>query len=325
MANTDLQVHTNNVVVPQKTYDEIGNPIIKTPGGNAITIYTNPFNGRIVQPGSLKNNKDLAPHVRKFYFNDLDISVDHLELIPILFKGITRTMFPKFETTDAAQEPLCRSSDGFTPDLRVENPLSMHCARVNENGKLEILCEHAKWEGSKPANCQMSKIWIFYEINLNIPFYWQLKSTSLSAFNKAERNRSKQIDINKFKGISSANDILYVTLKDEGTYVVPEFSYVNQPSVQDLLGVVTYYRQEFSNEDEESVETNNVSTTQSLPEAPDINDSGVEEPIVEIDAKESKSVADPASAKKGKASVEVDKNSGETLDSSFASDDNTPF
>ena len=319
MANSELQLIAANAAVPSKVFDETGNPVIITPEGKSIPVYLSPFMGKIVQSGSLKNNKELAEHVRKFYFPDLDISVDHLDLVPILYKGITRTMFPPYGSGTGTQEPICRSADGFNPSSNIEEPMSMHCAELDPTGKrINVLCEYAKWNGKTPAACQMSKIWIFYEINLNIPFYWQLKSTSLSAFNKAEKDWKKQVDINRFKGINSANDILSVTFRDEGTYVAPEFKYVNNPKVQDIAGVIAFYRNEFADtvtEDESPAAT---------PEA--IEGSGTVD-VIENDQVIA-SVETDTSTKNGKQKDKEDtttKKDSVTLDASFASDSGTPF
>lgn len=314
MANNELQLIASNAVVPQKTYDNMGNPVITTPEGNNIPVYLSPFNGRIVQPGSIKNNKDLQQHIRKFYFPDLDISVDHLELVPVMFKGITRTLFPPFGTSESTQEPICRSSDGLNPDMRIENPMCLHCASIANNGRVDIICEYAKWKNNTPAACQMSKLWIFYDINLNIPFYWQLKSTSLSAFNKAERDWKKQIDINRFKGISSANDILYVTFADEGTYVKPEFKYVNNPKVQDIAGIVAFYRNEFANDIEDD-STEGTEDMDPLVTKEELN--------ITVEAN-SNNITATGTAQEGSSGGETKKDAV-TLDSSFVAGSGTPF
>lgn len=321
MANTELQTIASNVEIPQKTYDNMGNPVIVTPEGTSIPIYLSPFNGRIVQPGSIKNNKELQPHIRKFYIPDLEMSVDHLELVPILYKGIVRTLFPPYGANESTQEPICRSANGLTPDPRIETPMSMHCARITESGKVEALCEYAKWGDNKsPAQCQMSKLWIFYDINLNIPFYWQLKGTSLSAFNKAERAWKKQIDINRFKGINSANDILKVTFTDEGTYVKPEFTYINNPNVQNIAGVIAFYRNEFSNEDNYSSESESPAAIADQSDAIyEVSDNIVKDDTV-IEASGTVTNTTKDDKKKTK-----DKEETVTLDSSFASDSGTPF
>lgn len=254
---------SKDLVAPTVQINKVGIPVIVSNKGEEVSIYTSPFNMRIVHPSSITNNESLLPHLGKFYFQEIDVSTEELILVPLSEGTIHRSLFPdNFNGSTGNNEPLCRSLDGLTPDSRIEAPISLQCAHINpDSGNIQVVCPMAMWENNRPSKCRMSKLIPFYDCAAQIPIYWELKGVALSAYNKALREWNKQVNINIYRGLSTDNLVLQVTLANKGTYFEPVFKYITYEGVSDVRNVIQYYKGLFiRQEDDSTVEVDEVDT-----------------------------------------------------------------
>lgn len=263
-------------LLPVAKINKTGIPVIATPKGEEVAVYTTPFNMRVVHPASVANNNALEAYMGQFYFQEIEMGTPELLMVPIKEGALSRTLFPaNYDGSAGTTEPLCRSLNGFTPDTRIANPQNLVCATQDPStGRVSVVCPMAQWINNKPSQCRLSKNVLFFEVKIRVPFYWQLKGTALSAYNKALRDWEKQVNIHRFHGTGTDNLVFKVTLKNKGTYYEPIFEYTTLEEVGDLADVVKYYRAVFNTEEGSEDIIEDESTNDSLPTA-----TNSEEPI----------------------------------------------
>lgn len=203
---------------------------------------------QMVQPGSVKANPKLFKgRAGQFYLasldereedeldQDADINfVETLRVLPIGLLRYSRAYFPVYDGADdgGSKEPLCRSTNGIWPSPFIDEPYATQCARwVASKDKKKVgyflkpMCPESVWINGNKPNCSLVQDWVFFDLDLRIPFILSLKSTGIGAFNKL----NKKFNVLEVKADRSGHEIddyfIRVSSSDEGTYRQLKFSF----------------------------------------------------------------------------------------------------
>jgi hypothetical protein len=213
-------------------------------GEKTIPVIDSVFDVQVVQPGSIKQNKDLKPHLGKFYFKDLETSKDVLLLLPLKELTPGRRLYPPFDSGE--KDLLCYSVNGETPSAKVEAPISERCGSFVQKGdvvRFEPHCPKAVWEDGKKPECSELKRAAFYDIETNMPLRMSFSGTGISAWNNFQKEYRKHKNIVRLQGKNLADYVLKVTLENEGTYYRLVFKFEEAPALHPALyrGLMEWY------------------------------------------------------------------------------------
>lgn len=233
---------------PPAAFEETSEGALFVVGDEKVPVLDTLLDVNIVQPGSVKQNKALAPHVGKFLYPDLEESFATLSLLPIKIMYRGRRLFPPFGEGDG--ELICSSNDGETPSDRILSPVAEECGRfVEKGGKLrfEPTCEQAKWseDGKTRPACGEVITVAFYDLSLKAPIRLQFRGTGISAWNAFLREFNKYKNIARLKGKKIYDYVIQASLENEGTYFKLSFKFQEAPEMQAsaFLPLLAWYKE----------------------------------------------------------------------------------
>ena len=212
--------------------------------GKTVPVIDSVFDVQVVQPGSIKENKELKPHLGKFYFPDLEDSKEILMLLPLKELSPGRRLYPPFDS--GVKDLLCYSTNGETPSAKVEAPICERCGDFVQKGdfvKFEPICPKAAWIDGKKPECSEVKRAAFYDIETGMPIRLQFSGTGISAWNQFQKEYRKHRNLVRLQGKNLADFVLKVTLDNEGTYYRYVFKFEEAPDLKPALyrGLMEWY------------------------------------------------------------------------------------
>jgi hypothetical protein len=186
---------------------------------------------RLVQPGSVKDHKELAPHTGKFLFVDLGESRETLNLIPMGIRKQGRDMYPPFGPGD--RKKICWSHDGVLPARRVEIPQCNQCGVVKypadflnfQQAIITPSCPKSEWHAKEAPECSDYIIAAFFELEFQIPIQITFKGTGMSTWNAFKKSYQKTVNIAKIRRHRLSDYVLKATTINEGTYFKMDFNF----------------------------------------------------------------------------------------------------
>ena len=228
-------------------FDDEGWPFGRIGTDEEIPILSQDFELRIIQPGSVKHNKNLAPHIGKMMLPGLDAetSYDSMLLMPITIVWEGFRNFAPYVDGQTDEALLCYSCNGFTPSPKVTSPLNNVCTQlvVDEGGRpyRKIVCPYAIWEKGKKPVCRSIIALAFLALlvdGLRIPVRLQLHGTGMGAWNQLQREYKRTKNVAKLKRKSISDYVIRLTLENNGTYSSPRFTMIE---AEEKLGKVSRY------------------------------------------------------------------------------------
>lgn len=185
-----------------------------------------------VQPGHVKEKKELAKNVGQFFYPDLEQFTDRLRLLPIGVINHTRRLYPPYDSGDHTL--ICYSNDGMQPSVKVEMPLSTECGRMITKGDREVFeatCSKAIWVDGKKPDCSDGLNVAFFDIDLKAPVRMQFSGSGISAWNAFLREHKKARNIARIKGRRLADYVVVMSTENEGTWVRLKFDFEEAPDL----------------------------------------------------------------------------------------------
>ena len=221
-------------------FDDEGWPFGRIGTDEEIPILSQDFELRIIQPGSVKHNKNLAPHIGKMMLPGLDAETSY---DTIVWEGFRN--FAPYVDGQTDEALLCYSCNGFTPSPKVTSPLNNVCTQlvVDEGGRpyRKIVCPYAIWEKGKKPVCRSIIALAFLALlddGLRIPVRLQLHGTGMGAWNQLQREYKRTKNVAKLKRKSISDYVIRLTLENNGTYSSPRFTMIE---AEEKLGKVSRY------------------------------------------------------------------------------------
>lgn len=224
---------------------------VATVAGEEIPLLDMAFDLQVVQPGHVTQNKKLAPLVGKIlvlYDKEQPEAeyAEEMNLMPITIIGYGQRNFGAFD--EAEKKLLCYSNDGVVPADKVTVPMHHVCANVEQrNGEYvrNLVCPHAVWDGDKKPDCRTVVTLGFFDLERKIPVRLQLHGTGYGAWNQLQRAYRQARNVARLKKKSINDYIIRLSIKNEGTYMVPEFRLLEAPeefgNPKDWLPICKYY------------------------------------------------------------------------------------
>lgn len=254
---------------------------VATVNGEEVPLLDIFFDLQIVQPGHVTQNKKLSSLVGKILvlYNKEEPDSEYAEelyLIPITILGYGQRNFGPYDTQEG--KLLCYSMDGVTPAERVTAPLHHVCAEVVfRNGEYirNLVCPHATWSDDKKPDCRTVVSLAFLDMERKVPVRLQLHGTGIGAWNQLQKAYKQARNVARLRKKSINDCIIKLYIRNEGTYMVPEFKVQEAPESLgrpiDWLPVCKYYMQTiFSRPTEDVSEV--ISSTVPAADAPELAD-----------------------------------------------------
>lgn len=218
--------------------------------GEDVPLLDAAFELLVVQPGHIaerKELKDVKGKILEIWNKDdpTEIAVDELTLLPIT---IVSQGFRNFGTYGEGEKDLvCYSVDGVVPSSKVPMPLNSVCSELTlRNGEYirNVVCQYAQWQGNNKPQCRAVVTLAFFDLERKCPVTLQLHGTGYGAWTALQRSWKTAKNVARLKKKSINDYVLKLTVKDEGTYYVPEFRIVIDDTFGDpkaYLPVRKYY------------------------------------------------------------------------------------
>lgn len=118
---------------------------------------------------------------------------ENIEIIPLQF-STSRVLFPP--GGDLNQEPLCRSSDGITPALKVLQPQASSCESCSR-GSWD---NYVKGSGVGMPDCKEKMRLLFIDRETQLPYYLTIGGRSIQPMRAFKRSLNKFYSIAKARG-----------------------------------------------------------------------------------------------------------------------------
>lgn len=224
-------------------------------GEEEIPLLDMAFDVQVVQPGHVRNNKELASLVGKIVVmldpsNPGDVTADELTLMPVTIVSFGFRNFGPFDEKGGEDDKklLCYSTDGVQPSRKLPAPMNPVCSElVLQNGEYHrrIVCPYAQWDGDKKPDCRAVVTLGLFDLERKIPLRLQLHGTAYGAWTSLQRAYKQARNVARLKKKSINDYVIKMTVENNGTYMTPQFKLVEadgetgKPS--DYLPVCKYY------------------------------------------------------------------------------------
>lgn len=211
--------------------DEYGYPCMEL-GEEVVPLYTADTQFTIVQPGSVQQDKNLAPHKGKFMIHhggEENEFAPELWLLPITVvnRGFTKYIGDYNSQSPAQRE--CWSYNGFVHEPDVAQPYNDRCA-VLEMRKgapfLKAVCPAAQFVNGQRPLCRAHTTVAFFDLKRRIPLRFQFHGTALKSWSDLSADFERFKNSARRNGRNPNKFVLHATLEDQGTYYKPNFQFL---------------------------------------------------------------------------------------------------
>lgn len=200
-----------------------------------IPLYNQDTPVSIVQPGSVQQNRELAPHKGKFHINfggeDSEF-VEELWLLPITVINRGFVKFAGDYNSQQTPQRLCWSNNGLVHEPDVPMPCSPKCAVLNMRDgvpTLKKVCPEAMYVEGQRSSCREFINVAFFDLKREVPVRFRLHGTAISSWYELSKDYTRTINNARRKRLNVGDYVIHATLEDNGTYYKPVFQFVYAP------------------------------------------------------------------------------------------------